>query len=438
LNPNATTFCVSPSLQPSLSLPFTIKGTPPWSIDYEKIAFDGTVERFGNVTVAPPAAEKKTGRQMGTFTIPITEPGIYQITGVRETNGVAGRIIPSLAEVIICPDARWVLTEDGGERTVDRCVDSSYNFAIELVGTPPLRAVYSRRVGKDEVYLNLDSSDLEDVDEFALKARDIDSVMKSRLLDARPRSFRIPTEIKLELSGPHFFKLLSVSDSRNNTVVYDENGHKTKQIGNVIRSERASPDSFVVDSHPSPTAHFGKCDSIKILVGTGYETEARLPVLLDGSGPWTVSFGRSDTLEDLEKGNIADEFVLDKWEHKSLEIPITKPGLYSLKSVSDVYCPGRVELPSTCLIQQTLPPTITVSAEPIEQSCVGAIGALVNVSLTGEPPFWIEYDEIYRNVRTSRTAHLNKLRDTLSFKPSLPGTYVYEFKAVSFLFYESI
>ncbi|KAJ3413508.1 hypothetical protein HDV05_007891 [Chytridiales sp. JEL 0842] len=433
LNPNKTNFCISPSYQPTLSIPFTIKGTPPWSVDYIKVGFDGTIERFENVSIAPPSGSK-AGRQMGTFDIPVTEPGVYQITAVRESNGVKGRIIPSVAEVSLCPDARWMLTEDGGERTVDRCVDGNYHFEVELVGAPPLRATYSRRVGKDEVFITVDTSEMQDVDDATAQtfqaAEELDAELKARVMEGRPRSFRVPSDIKLESSGPHFFKILSVADARNNTVIFDESGLQTRHFGNVIRSDRSSPDSFIIDSHPHPSAHFGKCDSIKLRVGSEYETEARLPVYLDGSGPWTVVLGRADTVDEYEQGISKDEFTLDKWEHKGVEIPVAKHGVYFLKSVSDVYCPGKVELPKTCLIQQSLPPTIKVSAEPIEQSCVGAIGALVNVSLTGEPPFWIEYDEIYGNVRVGRTAHLTKLRDTLSFKPSLPGTYIYEFKMV--------
>jgi hypothetical protein len=172
---------------------------------------------------------------------------------------------------------------------------------------------------------------------------------------------------------------------------------------------------------------------LKMKAGHSYQDQSlKLPISLSGFGPWNVQIARYNSDKDLEAGEEAiEEFPLRDWDSQNLQVPISKPGLYVLKSVSDAFCEGHIDLPSsTCLIQQKYPPTISVAAEPIEQSCVGAIGALVNVSLTGDPPFWIDYDEVYKNSRTRRTIRLNKLRDTLSFKPSLPGTYVYEFKMV--------
>ncbi|KAJ3379442.1 hypothetical protein HDU84_006688 [Entophlyctis sp. JEL0112] len=106
------------------------------------------------------------------------------------------------------------------------------------------------------------------------------------------------------------------------------------------------------------------------------------------------------------------------------------PGIYILTSVKDAYCQGSIQVPSETLVQQTYPPTISIMAESIEQSCVGTVGALVNVSLTGDAPFWIDYDEIFRGVRTRRSVIVDKLRETLRFRPALAGRYVYEFQAV--------
>ncbi len=60
------------------------------------------------------------------------------------------------------------------------------------------------------------------------------------------------------------------------------------------------------------------------------------------------------------------------------------------------------------------------------------MGTLVNVSVTGEPPFWLEYVQTVRETgaRSVIRVDVAKSRHSLVFKPTESGTYEYEFVKV--------
>ena len=70
---------------------------------------------------------------------------------------------------------------------------------------------------------NLDEAEIEEAvsDLAGVVGGSVDLELRERLVRLRERSFQLNSEIKLDLPGPCFFKLLAVTDGRNNTVVYD-------------------------------------------------------------------------------------------------------------------------------------------------------------------------------------------------------------------------
>ncbi|KAJ1534036.1 hypothetical protein HK405_000201, partial [Cladochytrium tenue] len=405
MNPNGTTFCVSPTSRQSVDLPVLVKGSPPWTIDYERLDWDGGADAVGNITIDIPGMVPDE-RRVGTFYLTVDKPGIYRITSIRESGGAEGRVINSHAEVAACPEARWSIADDVLGRTVDRCIDESYEYAVFVRGAPPLRAYYERRGGLERPVLTLESPELEeweDDEEDASEATALPKELRRLLYEVKEREFVLGAEIKMETVGPHYFKLVAVTDGRNNTVTYGALPRGVSLLGTAHRSELPA-DEFIIDSHEHPAVRFQSCDLLKIRAGAGFEdSSVNLPIVLGGAAPWNVVIERFESeAAAADGGDLLDEIAVDGWDARALTVPVKKPGFYQLRSVSDQFCGGRIELPGACLVQQTFPPTISVVAEPIEQSCVGAIGSLVNVSLTGDPPFWIDYDEIYDNARTRR------------------------------------
>jgi hypothetical protein len=419
-----------------------IKGTPPWSIDYQRINHDGTLESFKNITIT--TNDPNPQRRVATYELPIKSPGLYSVTAIRESSGSLGKVIPTVASVIACPFAHWDISSTG-RRTLDECVDNTHDFGVQVTGSPPLQVFYSVRSDKGEFVTSLESTVEEmDEDEEQENLESLQSILTGKSIkmislkdfksfySSKPITSVLQTSLKLETTGPHFIKLLYIKDGRNNTIVY-EPPTKSTQLPEFWIQSNSKPDTFIIDVHPHPQVKFQQCDSIKIRGGVGYDSTTRLPILLEGSAPWSFQLSLSSSLHAFENGEPhLKDTPYNKVSSPRLEIPITTPGLYSLHNVSDKYCKGTLDLQAvpTCMVTQSLPPTVIVTAEPIEKSCVGAIGALVEISLKGDPPFWLDYDEVYKGVRTRRTAQIFKLRDTLSFTPVLPGTYLYEFKTV--------
>ncbi|KAJ3101892.1 hypothetical protein HDU97_001005 [Phlyctochytrium planicorne] len=423
LNPNLTAFCIRDIKGGSINVPLLIKGTSPWDVELECFRFDGSKNTSTTRVVADDS--HKGGRHVGLYHVQIGEPSLCRLSRVIESSGNEGKIIGNWVEVVKCPNAKWSFPDTSSDRTLDRCVDSPVDVSVEVTGTPPLVVTYIKESNKDRIPLVLLSDESEgDRTEEGKLPKDADELAIQRRLERlKSTTLTFSTQYRAEIEGPHFFRLHSVLDGRNNTVIYPESQF-SEQHSELVGLK---PDVFVIDAHSRPKARFKNCDSVKIRAGSDPISSAKLPVSLVGSGPWDIVLGFTKSPEiKLEE---TDDIRMVS-NSDNLDVAVSLAGFYVLKSVSDTYCTGSVELPSTCHVQQTLPPSLAVSAEPIEQSCVGAIGALVNVSLTGEPPFWIEYDEVYMDTRTKKFADVSKLRDTLSFKPSKPGTYVYEFQKV--------
>ena len=85
-----------------------------------------------------------------------------------------------------------------------------------------------------------------------------------------------------------------------------------------------------------------------------------------------------------------------------------------------------------------LPPTFAFTTSPIEESCFGAVGANVDLSFTGEGPYWLEYTLEKRSLggseRVERIPHdslvFMKNRAAMVLKPKEPGVYRYIFERV--------
>ena len=115
-----------------------------------------------------------------------------------------------------------------------------------------------------------------------------------------------------------------------------------------------------------------------------------------------------------------------------------EPGYFVLKEIHDKFCGSK--LPDSlkkCIIQPVVPPTFAFTASPIEESCFGAVGTNVDLSFTGEAPYWVEYvlekTEFGKDtpIRVAKERELfQKHRSLLVLKPKEPGMYRYLFERV--------
>lgn len=209
--------------------------------------------------------------------------------------------------------------------------------------------------------------------------------------------------LKFDRPLAHLFRLIKITDAFGNS---------------------RNVDSFYsVDVHDLPRAVFEGCEGSKIREEV--ESSVDIPLKLTGAEPLTVSMEYRENLE------AEDPVLFDVSDMKSGRdyVSVGKPGVYTVKKVKDSYCSRDVE--SVCIVSRTVAPMVEIKSEPIEQFCVGTIGMLVDVSFTGEPPFWLEYQQTHKGesqvykVEGIKTSH-----HVLELKPSHSGTYVYSFLAI--------
>jgi nucleoporin POM152 len=440
LNPNQTFYCID---NEHIIVPMLIKGTPPFFIDYTLRG--DKLNRFSNITVDDTHAvfleqnpvvspyyeidvnaKEKTGRKVATYGIKVSQTGIMQLDGAREQNGDSAKILfNEPVNIVQCPRAKWRLVED-----TDKCIDDDIHASIEVEGIFPLSVYYVEQVGKDEKVTVIQGPEYASAGEEGSKNR-------IGVVD-------IPIQRKVDTSDVYNFKLARVVDGLNNTIQYllETNSvlPPVTSKGMFLKKNELG-DVLTVIGHGQPSVGFLNCESVTIRTEYDPQFESapsvRIPLSFEGEGPFAgeVEFIPDNSMpaQPLSLGNI---------NSKLAELTALEPGTFKLVSVKDRYCSGTVRMPTTCHVQGVDPPTFTFSASPIEESCFGAVGTNVDLSFTGEPPFWVEYviekTELVKDGSVPKMNRLPRERETFSkprssliLKPKDPGVYRYIFERVS-------
>ncbi|KAI8815671.1 uncharacterized protein EV422DRAFT_572577 [Fimicolochytrium jonesii] len=436
LNPGNASFCLG--LGGSAHIPLKIKGTPPWKVSYEFYGLDGTHKLFENIEFKSNSTgfDPRTGTKSAVIdnvSLPADKPGIYRLVSVKELVGDEGKVLPpNLVEVVHCPSGNLLQKKDNpGVEHVDRCVDQSYDFTIALTGTPPFSAWYTRKIGDASSLVKVEgTADTQHAQPFKKSKHPLPADIEQRLIQAQSREVRIPVEVSVQAALDHTFMLLQVVDGRGNTVRYKS--HKGQEMppaaGNTVIEAQRYSDTVWVKGRPLPSANFGNCQAMRIRPEYPDES-APLPVRLTGTQPWQLRYARAASEEDLAAGNYEARLTIKDIDNPNLALSVKKPGYYSLLSIADAYCPGTIELPTTCEVQQAVPPTMNISVSEVVRECFGATGVNVNVSMTGEPPFWVHFEQRNKGTGEKQTLRYTfaKAQESLKIKPQDPGEYEYAF-----------
>ncbi|KAI8803938.1 hypothetical protein BJ742DRAFT_776621 [Cladochytrium replicatum] len=464
------------------------KAIPPCFVDVETLGFDGKVQRFNNVTlqdytVADIAAgdgsrialDKAVAEAGIGPNIPImrfhgrletSAIGLVRIVGFRDASGEPGSFDGNTVEVVECPKANWI--GQGGEiglKSDERCVDEMYQVGAEIFGTPPLTFWYSRTLNDvsslEFVEVSLDAEDGtvsggNVLSESQLNDQEMEQAaleVARRIADLRPSKFIHKIDVKLDAPGNVVFRFVNVTDGIRNTIPQprcitsatcqsDKSARARAQPTFDEFGEAVGPDEpFKITVHPRPRAQFEDCTDLSILVPQPNDPYTQrhpvLPIHLNGQPVFNITIGIAASVDDVPSGQWQRLSRLDGLNRRDPDIEASEPGTYALLSVADARCSGEVEENARfCTVNKVLPPTIEVSAEPIRgggvgAACVGAVGAVVNISLTGSPPFIVEYEEMKDSgERTQKKARIMKTKHVIPFEPDEPGTYVWEFTSI--------
>ncbi|RKO94765.1 hypothetical protein BDK51DRAFT_33729, partial [Blyttiomyces helicus] len=456
LNPNSDSFCLAPA-SPTATIPLQIKGTPPWLITYEHYGVDGTYRLFENITLTgvdslSAEGRAKKGRRIESYPIVVDAPGVLRLVKILEAGGMEGNVIKNVTDVVACPQAHFIVPDKGsgieGE-PIDRCVDDVYDFEIRVSGTPPLLARYRKKIGDKESIIAVPFAFREGAvgSEPALNATahpdapadtHINDEIRRRLAATRRRDQTVPIHLKIESPLPHFFKIVAITDGQNNTFEYGFEqlppaasvlvDQQRSQKGTLVQSPEPG-DALLLQGRPYPSARFASCENAKLRAN--YDESVSLPVILEGNGAWSLQYAHAVSDRAAAIGNFSSPITLPPILTPLHDIQVSTPGVYTLIAVSDRYCKGVPDLPLSCSVQQTVSPSMKLSTTTIEEACVGTIGTLVNVSMTGEPPFWIEYEQSRIGEKpTTKRIQAEKPRHTMRLQPTEPGTHFYSFKKV--------
>lgn len=253
-----------------------------------------------------------------------------------------------------------------------------------------------------------------------------------------PRTFgtaSISITHKVDVPDPIIFKLLRVTDGLDNSVSYALQTSTllppTSPTCSNFQLDKS--DSWMVNGHASPGAFFNPGQDSKIM--TYYDSQYQpspstsVSVQLEGSPPFKLTY------EFVPKTDSPAQPSSINSHSNSAQLMTSEPGTFRLLLVSDGFCTGSIKSPITLQVEAVNPPTLTFKSSPIEEICFGAVGSSVDLSFTGQQPYWIEYSiERVRNgdrvILPRERQAFGKGRDTLILKPMEPGNYRYTFEKV--------
>ncbi|KAL9595444.1 MAG: hypothetical protein Q9219_006435 [cf. Caloplaca sp. 3 TL-2023] len=442
LNPNHTAFCIDAATT-SISLPIQYNQTDPILIELLRI----DLETNSNETLAIHAKELQKLRKQAEkhasvrrptsphyLQYPVRKTGIYRLQRVIDESKLEVQRRVSDTLVVRCPSA-YVKTVPE-----TKCIGDLSNFYLQVDATPPIQIKYSKLVNgarSGHAVLTIPSQNpispvTRQQNSGVLISRD--SRADTDASWARAQSSMISVNESLGTSGDWQYSIDEIRDGCGNVMDYARH----RLIESNRRQRSAEPpllQSFSV--HERPKAALRGCDSQHGLqVPKGKSTWLPLQV---SSGPskevheesYQLSYlftpmvhlsAEQEHSEDAEVG----EF---RFEHHEVGPKIHEPGLYTLRSVQSAFCAGEVLEPSSCLLSNPPEPQLSIETQSIPDRCAGnSIGIIVDLDLTGTPPFLLTYIIQRRGgPATHKTVESDLLHTQLELRPAHSGHYTYEF-----------
>lgn len=446
LNPNQTAYCLD-ALTTSVDLPIWINQTNPILIELLRIDLDTNSNE--TLTIQPKEIKrlkKQADKQLSNraFTsprhlqYPVKKTGLYRLQRVVDESKLEVQRRLSDTLVVRCPSAYMRAVPE------TKCIGDLSDFYLQVDATPPIHIKYSKLVNNEEsghAVLSIPPKNpisplVRQRTSGALVSKD--SVRNADVSWARSQSTKISVNESLGVSGQWQYSIDEIEDGCGNIVDYS----KRRLAGSHWRhssTEMPLEQRFLV--YERPRAALRGCDSQHALqVPKG--KSIRLPLHISSTrsedadrGGHQVSYlftpaaELPSNQEHAEDASLAD--FLFQSHGSSLEV--REPGLYTLQSIESAFCPGEILEPSSCLLSNPPEPKVSIETQTIPDRCAGnSIGLLVDLDLTGTPPFRLSY-----NIRrgggptTLKVTESNLLHTQLELRPTHSGHYTYEFLDIS-------
>ncbi|KAJ1750750.1 hypothetical protein LPJ79_002655 [Coemansia sp. RSA 1821] len=478
MNPESKSFCIddaqmyaepwyqrlalglfSHNHRPQTAIPILVNGTHPETISYAYTSFETgqrhlrTIKNTGALQMETNAVYPALGNWvMATYYLPVTEVGAYEIYSVKDRKGLEFRTASQAPPTIVvaCPQAhlQWngVVPERdnfvvGGnghasicQRTDQDQADDLSSGLIQVVarGYEPMEISVVRLVNGDREVISLDGSQPQPLERIQHSGSDMDAAQLAAIekwSQYRAHSSVYTLSDTFLRPGEYVYKLESIRDAANHSVVMSNTGPKGMFDGDKAGSGKATPYMARVQVHRRPSVGWGDALHIaelplRLSEDPARKSEYALPLRLSGTGPWIV---RYEIVNGEQKIRMSKKFV----DGAKPTIEAQQPGTYHLVDVSDSHCGGQAEKTNVTL-ELAPKPHVNITSAPITaHECGGEIGALVDLELMGRPPFAIYYRE--RNLRfpnsrpITRKVRSQQRRHSFKVMPELAGTYELEF-----------
>ncbi|KAL5332647.1 hypothetical protein BJX70DRAFT_112434 [Aspergillus crustosus] len=433
LNPETAPLCLDDQ-KTTVDLPIRVNQTDPILIELIRLDFnDGDSEVITIPSKQLKQLKKQADKrhsQSGTdlhrdLLLPIRRTGLYRLQRVVDESKLEVRVRSSDSIVTSCPRA---LIKNSHTH---KCKGELSNLVLAVEGTPPLKIKYSRQVNDHDRGFSFQNIQPDHLRTPLLGHRSLGRLFDIRKPDiawAKSQSIEIPLNESLNIGGDWLYMIEEVHDGSGNVANYsmvleDADRQSAKFL--------AQWHQFSV--HEIPRVSLAGCNDQKFLEvarGENLPLPVKFHNLDQGyevDGPFSLiySFGvaSQENLEDPVR--TVRQLSLKTIDQKPL---IKEPGWYSLKSVSSQFCSGEILEPSSCYLRNPPEPEVLIRSEKIFDKCANSpVGLLVDLDLTGSPPFRLRYTIEHSKGVETKSHMIDGLRSQLDFTPLEAGHYRYRF-----------
>ncbi|KAJ5966000.1 Nucleoporin [Penicillium waksmanii] len=427
LNPEREPLCLD-SQKTTIDLPIRVNQTDPILIEILRL----DLHTGENETLTVPAKQLKQLKRQAEkrhstvdtvphrdLLIPVRKTGIYRLQRVVDKSELDVRTRISDALVVSCPRA---LIKNSH---TNKCKGELSNLVLEVEGTPPLKIKYSRQVNQLDRGYSFQNIQPDNLRSPLLSQRSTGALFSIKQPDiswAQSQRIDVPLNESLNVGGEWFYAIEEVHDAAGNVANYSTLFEEGDQP-----SSKSPSQWHQFSIHERPRVSLSGCDDQRPLE-VAHGDSVNLPLNFQNvgigyanDGPFTVaySFHNSDPSQSQRDPDSAKILALKNLDQKS---PIKE----SVNTARERFSSPHL---ATCLIPPE--PELSVKAEKVFDRCANnAIGLLVDLDLTGSPPFRLRYSiesSVHRGGTVTKTQRIDGLRTQLDLTPSEAGFYRYRF-----------
>lgn len=427
LNPQSQSYCLDSS-HTLAYLPIQINQTSPDSI--ELLRYDLLTDEVETIVIGAKQARKlkheadKGHEKTDTNTprvlkYPVHKTGLYQLQKVMDKSKLEVRRRSNDVAVVPCPEASVTASKP------DRCTGDLSGISIHVIGVPPLKVKYNKRINHQQ------SSSITQT----IQSMDgIDDESAGIVLDPRrphmgwtqSQSLSVDINESLGQNGTWTYTLEEVEDGLQNRIVFDTTMEKKAQAEKHVQG---------VTVHKRPFVKLNGCDAEHYL-RVAKEDAVKMPLSIGPNAQmpasdWPLLMRYTFTPQSDDKYPALEEFSHDLKNERDAPA-ISRAGRYDVVSIESQYCQGEVNEPSSCLLYNPPRPSLTFKTREVFDRCDRRpIGIDVDFSFTGSPPFKVEYEVVQAGYGSTRKIQdFNSMQGRLEIRERSAGSYKYRILSI--------